>query len=180
MPPQDLYKPLPPAPIGYQPTAAQLARAAATKRFTRLYVYLPIGLGTAVVAILSLYLLYLALFPPSEDTYLFLSGLADFIAVLWLIPVVLIFGLLLAAGIGGYIYYWYVLDEAERPIPPAPKHGRIRTLLWQLDSLLVRIFPLVLEAERRITRPLIRIHAWFAYLGAWVNNFKKFIGIGKS
>ncbi|NJN53767.1 MAG: hypothetical protein HC804_02790, partial [Anaerolineae bacterium] len=67
--------------------------------FNRLYVYVPVGLITAVVLTLSLYLLYLALFPPTAETYLFLSGLADFVLILMLIPVVLIFGVTMTASL---------------------------------------------------------------------------------
>lgn len=163
-------------PTGFQPNDEQLARAAATQRFIRLYVYLPMGVVTAVVVLITLYLLYLALFPPTPDTYTFLSGLADFVMVMFLIPVVTIFGLLLTAGIGGYIYYWYVMDEAERPIPPAPAHGRIRTLLWQADSLIIRYRPKLLEAETRITRPVIRFHAWLAFVSTWTKSVKGWFG----
>lgn len=162
-------------PTGFQPSDEQLARMAATQRFIRLYVYLPMGVITAVVVFITLYLLYLAFFPPTPDIYIFLSGLADFVLVMFLIPVVTIFGLLLTAGIGGYIYYWYGMDETERPIPPAPAHGRIRTLLWQVDSLIVRFRPKLLEAETRITRPVIRFHVWLAFVSAWVNSVQRWV-----
>jgi hypothetical protein len=160
----------------FQPTDEQLARAAATQRFIRLYVYLPMGLVTAVVTLITLYLLYLAFFPPTPDIYIFLSGLADFVMVMFLIPVVTIFGLLLTAGIGGTIYYWYVMDEAERPIPPAPAYGRIRTLLWQIDSLIVRYRPKLLEAETQIARPVIQFNAWLVFIPSWLRSVKGWFG----
>lgn len=159
---------------GFTPSTEQLARAAALRRFNRLYVYVPVGLVTAVILALSLYLLYLALFPPSEDTYLFLSGLADFVLIMMLLPVVLIFGLVMTAVIGGYVYYNYFMDEADRPIPPAPPYGRVRTLLWRADSLLLMIvLPKLRRISQRITQPIIRFNGWFAYGQSWLHSIQK-------
>lgn len=165
----------PAAATGFQPSPEQLARAGALRRFNRLTVYLPVGLVTAVVLITSIYLLYLALFPPTEETYLFLSGLADFVLILMLLPVVLIFGLVMTAIIGGAIYYNFVMDEAERPIPPAPPYGRLRTLLWRLDSLLLIVIPKVRQGSQRVTQPLIRFNGWLAYIQSWLQSTQKFI-----
>jgi hypothetical protein len=160
----------------FEPRAEQIARAAALRRFNRLYVYLPVGLVTAVVLLISLFLLYLALFPPTEDTYLFLSGLADFVLIMMLLPVVLIFGLVMTAVIGGYIYYNFVMDEAERPIPPAPPYGRVRTFLWRIDSLLLLIvLPNLRHYSQRITQPIIRFNGWFAYVQAWLDTLRRLV-----
>jgi len=122
-----------------------------------------------------LFLLYLALFPPSEDTYLFLSGLADFVLIIFMIPVAIVFGLLLFGGVGGYIYYKYFLDEAERPLSPAPPYGRIRTLLWRVDDLLLQIMPKVDAAVGNISRPVIRFNSWVAYVGSWLKSIKNLL-----
>ena len=148
---------------GFQPYPDQLNRVQAARRFTRLYVYLPLGIFTAIVLIITLYLLYLALFPPSEETYTYLSGLADFVLIMFMIPVVIIFGVLLFGGIGAYIYYKYYMDEEDRPLPPAPQYGRIRTLLWRIDELLIKIMPKVDTAVGTISRPVIAFHGWLAY-----------------
>lgn len=180
-PPGNSFKPesaspLSPVTTGFEPTAEQLARAGALRRFNRLYVYVPVGLVTAVVLLTSLYLLYLALFPPTEDTYLFLSGLADFVLIMMLLPVVLIFGLVMTAVIGGYIYYNFFMDESERPIPPAPPYGRVRTLLWRIDSLLLLIvLPKLRHYSHRITQPIIRFNGWFAYIQSWLNTLRRLV-----
>lgn len=175
---EEMYQAQPIAPKGYEPTGEQRARLAAARRFRRLYIYLPLAMSTAVFAVLSLYLFYLALFPPHEGTHLFLSGLADFILALCLLPVVLIFGLVTTAGAGGYIYYWYILDEARRPIGPGPAHGRIRTLLWRVEFLFTRLLPEAHKVAARIARPVIRLNGWLAAAEAWLNNLRKIINFG--
>ncbi|GIK55245.1 MAG: hypothetical protein BroJett015_09080 [Chloroflexota bacterium] len=181
MPPGNSFKPsnpslLPPVTGGFEPSEEQMSRAAALRRFNRLYVYAPVGVVTAVVLLTFLYLLYLALFPPTEETYLFLSGLADFVLIMMLLPVVLIFGLVMTAVIGGYVYYNFFMDEADRPIPPAPPYGRVRTLLWRLDSLLLLIvLPQLRSYSHRITRPIIRFNGWFAYLQSWLDTLRRLV-----
>ncbi len=172
-PPSSLLSPV---TSGFEPSEEQIARAAALRRFNRLYVYVPVGVVTAVVLLTFFYLLYLALFPPSEDTYLFLSGLADFVLIMMLLPVVLIFGLVMTAVIGGYVYYNFVMDEADRPIPPAPPYGRVRTLLWRMDSLLLLIIlPKLRYYSYRITRPIVRFNGWFAYVQAWLDTLRRLL-----
>jgi hypothetical protein len=159
----------------FQPNEEQIARATALQRFNRLYIYLPIGLVAGLVIILSLLLLYLAIFPPSDNTWLFLSGLADFILVMWMLPMVIIMGLLLAAGIGGAIYYKYFLDDAQKPLPPAPPYGRLRTLLWRIDTLLIQLLPKLRAGESKIAQPIIRVNAWFVYLETWLHHLQSLI-----
>lgn len=161
---------------GFEPSAEQLARAASLRRFNRLYVYVPVGVVTAVVLITFLYLLYLALFPPTEETYLFLSGLADLVLILMLLPVVLIFGLVMTAVVGGGIYYNFFMDEADRPISPAPPYGRVRTLLWRIDSLLLLIvLPKLRHISQRITKPIIQFNGWFAYIQSWLDSLRRLV-----
>lgn len=167
---------LSPVTSGFEPSAEQIARATALRRFNRLYVYVPVGLVTAVVLLITLYMLILAIFRPSPELYLFLSGLADFVLIMMLLPVVLIFGLIMTAIIGGYVYYNFFMDEADRPITPAPPYGRIRTLLWRIDSLLLLIIlPKLRHYSYRITRPLIRFNGWFAYIQSWLNTLRRLV-----
>lgn len=159
----------------FQPHPEQLDRVRAARRFTRLYVYLPLGVLTLIVALVVLFLLYLALFPPTEETYVYLSGLADFVLIIFMIPVIVVFGVLLFGGIGTYLYYKYFMDEADRPLPPAPQYGRIRTLLWRVDDLLIKIMPKVETAVGSISRPVITFNSWLAYFKSWLKSMKNFL-----
>ncbi|HRQ38662.1 MAG TPA: hypothetical protein PLD25_12210 [Chloroflexota bacterium] len=173
---QSSTPPLSSITTGFEPSAEQLARATALRRFNRLYIYLPVGLVTAVVLLITLYLLIIAIFQPSPELYLFLSGLADFVLILMLLPVVLIFGLVMTAVIGGYVYYNYFMDEADRPIPPAPPYGRVRTLLWRADSfLLLIILPKLRHISQRISQPIIRFNGWFAYIQSWLDSLRRLV-----
>lgn len=158
-----------------EPTFAQAARVVALNRFNRLYVYVPVGLVTALFLALSLYLLYVAIAPPTEETRPILSGLADLILIVWLLPLVLFFGISMVLVMGGYCYYWYGLDEVERPLPPAPPHGRLRTFLWRIDNALTYYMVALRNGERRLVAPLIQAHGRWASLAVWLDAL--FIGV---
>ncbi len=156
----------------FVPTAVQLERANALKRFNRLVVYLPLGLLTTAVLGLLIYLFVLAVWPPYEDTRLFLSGIADIILILFMLPVVIIFGLLVAGIFGGLIY-----RRQSRKVDGTPtmqqKYGRLRVLLWKLDQKLSVVYRKVDQLMPRIANPVIRFNAFLAYMAAWLGQLNK-------
>lgn len=156
----------------FVPTAVQLERANALKRFNRLVIYLPLGLLATAVLGLLIYLLILAIWPPYEDTRLFLSGIADIILILLLLPVVAIFGLLLAGILGGVIYLRQSRKENATPALQQ-KYGRLRLLLWKLDQKLSIVYRKADQIMPRLANPVIRFNAFTAYITAWLGQLAK-------
>ncbi|MGD2049286.1 MAG: hypothetical protein PVH03_07315, partial [Chloroflexota bacterium] len=70
----------------YTPTPSQLERGASIKRFNRLFVYLPISFFSVVAILITILLLYLSLNPPTDETLLTISGIADAVVILGTIP----------------------------------------------------------------------------------------------
>lgn len=153
----------------FVPTAVQLERANALKRFNRLVLYLPLGLLATAVLGLLIYLLVIAIWPPYEDTRLFLSGIADIILILFMLPVVLIFGLLLASIFGGLIYQRQSRKENGTPTLQQ-KYGRLRLLLWKLDQKLSAVYRKADQLMPRVANPVIRFNAFTAYISSWLSQ----------
>ncbi len=160
-----------PEPAGfaaYQPTPAQAERADHWRRFTRLYVILPLSILSGVVLILAIFLLYLAVWPVSEQTRPFLSAAADILVIIFLLVVTFFFALILAGIFGaGFAYrrYW-----RRKPDSPLKKYGYIRILLWQIDSLVEKPIPYVNKFSENAAGLAIKINAILAYAESWLSQ----------
>ena len=152
----------------FVPTAVQLERANALKRFNRLFIYLPLGLLATAVLGLFIYLLIIAIWPPYEDTRLFLSGIADIILILFFLPVAVIFGLLLAGILGGIFYQRQSSKEDGAP-SLQQKYGRLRLLLWKLDQKLSAVYRKIDQFIPKVANPVIRFNALIAAITTWLN-----------
>lgn len=151
----------------FAPTAVQIERVQALKRFNRLVIYLPLGLLVTAVLGLLVYLLILAIWPPYEDTRLFLSGIADIILILFMLPVILLFGLLLVGIVGGMIYWRQSRNGDDQP-SLQKKYGRLRLLLWKLDQKLSTLYQQADRLMPAIANPVIRFNARLAALNTWL------------
>ncbi|GJM39948.1 MAG: hypothetical protein DHS20C20_02300 [Ardenticatenaceae bacterium] len=147
----------------FEPTAVQLQRAQDLKRFNRLAIYLPLGLLAAAAVGLLIYLLIVAIWPPFEDTRLFLSGVADIILILFLLPLLLIFGLVVAGLIGGGIYWQQSKKEDGEP-SLQKKYGRFRLLLWKLDQRLSGVYQQLDQLMPKLAQPIIRFNETMNYI----------------
>jgi hypothetical protein len=156
----------------FTPTAVQLERANALKRFNRWVIYVPLGLLATAVLGLLIYLLILAIWPPYADTRLFLSGIADIVLILFMLPVVLIFGLLLA-GIFGGLFYWQQSRKEEGEPSLQRRYGRLRLLLWKGDQKLGILFRHIDQLLPKVADPVIRFNAFMAYLNTWMSQLPK-------
>jgi len=166
----------PPAAVRpFKPNEAQLARAKRLTRFNRLFVYLPLGIFALIGLGLVLFMLYLAIWPPYADTRPFLSGLADMILILFMLPVLLVCGLVQGGLIGGIVYWRRSGSEDGGQPDPAAQYGRIRVGLWRLDQLLDKLFNKIEAILPRVAQPVIAFNAVLAYIGKWLENVKKML-----
>ncbi len=165
-----------PEPTGfaaYQPAPAQIERAAYWRRFTRLYVILPLSILSGIILILSIFLLYLAIWPATEQTRPFLSAVADILVIIFLLVVTFFFALILAGIFGaGFAYrkYW-----RQQPDSALKKYGYIRILLWQIDSLIDKPIPYINKFSKNIADLIIKINALLAYVESWLAQLKNLI-----
>lgn len=160
-------------PSTFTPTAVQLERANRLKRFNRWVIYLPLGLLATAVFGLFITLLIFAIWPPYEDTRLFLSGMADIFLIIFILPLILIFGLLLVGIIGGAIYWRRSRNEDGEP-SLQQKYGRLRLLLWKIDQqYLSKASQQIDKLMPALAQPIIRFNAFIAYITAWLAQLTK-------
>ncbi len=148
----------------YQPSPDQLARAAALKRFNRLYIYLPLAVFSVVGLVLVGLLLWGTLSPNIVGTREFVSGLADLILILAVLPMMLLCAIVPAAYIAWVVY---------RRQQPQREHGRFQTLIWRLDSLVTKAQDKTSDVMPKVATPVIKGHSWLAYLQSFIKNIKR-------
>ncbi len=153
----------------YKPTDAQTERAAARRRFNRLYVYLPIWLLTAVILVLTGIMVWSVFTPAAAENAAFLSGVADLILIMVLLPSIILWGVIVGLPIA-----YYVNRYQERRKEPTPdqvyvrQYGRFRLILWQIDHKVEQLSQFIQERILPvIVRPIIRVHELAAALKAW-------------
>lgn len=145
----------------YEPTAQQAERAAALRRFNLLFVYLPIGLLSAIVVVIVVILLIVAIGQQNAEALLFLSGLADVALVIALLPVIVIGAVLL-----GLIFYGYTQGRKRGTAPIR----QTQTLLWRMDNLVGRIYVRTATTADRIAQPFMTLQGAFAYVRSLITQ----------
>jgi hypothetical protein len=153
-------------PQSYEPSAAQVERAAALRRFNWLYVYAPLGLLALLALVLVGLLAWGVLSPHVVGTAAFASGLADIIIILTIIPLQVLCAIVPLAAIG------YVLYRRQQP---KREHGRLQTLFWKIDTFLDKAAAKVDTALPKAANPVIRGYALAAYWRTFINAVKKLV-----
>ncbi len=155
----------PPTPEPYQPTEAQLGRAAALKRFNRLTVYLPVTFFALIVLILFVLMLINAL--PNETSFStrqLLSGLADIILIVSIIPIWLVLTIIPV----GAIAVWVQMRQKD----VSPLRG-LQILLWRVDSKVGQLKAKTDEVAPKVAAPVVTAHARITFVSAWLNALKR-------
>jgi hypothetical protein len=157
----------------YEPDEEQIARAAARRRFNWLYIYMPVLMLTAVILILTGFMIWRVFAPTDAVNAALLSGLADVILILALLPTILIWGAIVALPIGFYIYrYQQQREEPAEDQVYIHKYGRFRVLLWRVDHKLGEGQQLLNERILpALARPIIRLHALVTAVKAWLQQW---------
>lgn len=170
----DPAAPITPAPP--PPTAEQLARAAALKRFNRLTIYLPVGLIVFVWLVLVLALLWLTVFgqwaniSPTQLAYYrnLVRGIAD-------ISLIVFFTLLLIVGMIPIILTAALVKRQRERRALRPAGVRPLPLMWRLENLILSIQQAIAGVLPMIARPVTNLHAAAAYVRALFIEIKKIL-----
>jgi hypothetical protein len=119
----------------------------------------------SLVGLVLIGLLLWGVFSPNiVGTREFASGLADLVVILTILPLLLLCAIVPAAAIGLAIY---------RRQQPEREHGRFQTLIWRLDTLVTKIQDTTSQTVPKAAAPLIKSHAWMAYVRAFLQNIKQ-------
>lgn len=153
----------------YRPTAEQLARDEQRLRYLRRNVYLPIIIAAVVVVVLFALVIALAFGIGTPQAASFIAGLAALIVILFSIPLIFLMAVMPIA----WLAFRLNRRQRRKEFPetgPMAYRGRFQILLWQLDGMLGSAQPRVEGVGRRLRRPLINLHARFAYLRKFLNG----------
>lgn len=153
-----------PQRVNYQPSPAQVERAKALRRFNRLALYLPVGLVAALIVLITIFLLYFALFEADSQAIITLSAVADSIIIIYAIPTMLLCGLFPTLFIIAFA------QGRQRGMAPIQTTRRI---LWQIESQLIRVQGKINEVAPKVTGPLISLHSRFAFLCTFITRLRQ-------
>ena len=149
------------APIAYLPTPEQLERKAALRRFNRLYLYLPMGIFSAVAIITAIALFWGAFSPDSTQRRVFISAVADIVVILATIPLILIF----TAFVGGAVAAYFYMRSL-----PKQENGRVHIFLWQINNGINKVANKTDEIAPKLTKPITASHGVHSYLSSFVHT----------
>jgi hypothetical protein len=151
----------------FTPSVEQLERERALRNYNRKFIYLPVLVAVAITVILIV-LMLVALFAPGPGgSAAFLSGLADTILVMWMIPMTVL------CAIGPILYIAYLVNLRQRqsqlpPDSPLLKHKRSQMAMWQAQNISNRIDKETEGISDRIAKPFITLDAFTQYIFAWL------------
>ena len=153
---------------GFTPSSEQLERERQLQRFNRLYIYVPVGVFTAFGIFLFVLMLVGIFAPGLTGAEEFLSGLADTILVLWMIPMMVLFAVTPIA------YVAYLVNRRQRrsmlpPDSPLLRHSRAQMALWKAQNIAGSLEETTDSAADKITQPLINANSKAAYTFAWLD-----------
>lgn len=162
------------ANVAIQPTVEQKERLNRLKRFNWLFVYLPMLIFVLIIAALIGVMVWGVFSPQNETHLLFLSGLADLILIMILLPTLLLCALGPAA-LGGLIYFWNT-GRKTRKEALLPVEGLwLQRQLWRLEGLIDKGQSQLNIWLPRIVQPVIQVNGWLAYVQQWLMRIRKMI-----
>lgn len=145
----------------YLPTPVQLERAAALRRFNRLFVYLPVIFAAVIGLIVIGLLFWVTLVQPGEESRETVSGLASAVVILASIP------MLLVCAIPSLLIIGLTVQARQKEMAPIK---RVQTIFWRIDSLVLRIQSAVNESVPKVADVVIRGHAAMAFVRNLLNK----------
>lgn len=145
----------------YQPTTAQLERAAALRRFNRWFVYLP-AIIAAVIALFVIGLLFwVTLIQPGENSRETVSGIASAVIILVSMPMTVL------CALPSVLVIVMFVEGRKRQMAPIK---RVQTIFWRIDSLVLRLQSAVRDFTPKAAGVVIRVHAAAAYVRNLLNQ----------
>ena len=143
--------------MGIEPTAVHKERLASRQQFNWYFVYTPIIILSLILIILTGLLIWGAFSPHITGTREFVSGVADIIIILTILPMTLMCLAPPLATIGFIIYRRRKQEERK-------KYGRLQTLFWRIDNIIDIVQAKIEQILPKIGQPVIRLNAILAFI----------------
>jgi hypothetical protein len=155
----------------YQPTAEQLVRDEAMKRFNRVNVTLPLVIAVLIALGLFITLTVFAFLPNFMPVRSFISGLADLVIILFSIPMIV----LCAIPPIAYLAIVYRNRQQRQLFPqsgPMAYRSKVQTLFWLLESKLDQVLQAAEKATAKQAELIMNLHARFEYYSALIDRLQ--------
>lgn len=158
-----------------QPTAAQEKRRTELRRFNRLVITVPVSL-TALAWLLSILgLIWLSIagewfaIDTNQTHYReLLSGVADVVTMLLLMPLLLLCALPIVGAVALVVYRKRKKDDSTPSEPSLP-------LFWRIENKVVMVHDAVARATPKLAKPVINAHSMVSFIKRLVLEVKLFI-----
>lgn len=147
-------------PVAFQPSAEQLARADALRRFNWLYIYTPLIMLAVVTVSLVFWLTWGMLFATELGISQMrerVSAVADLIIIALTLPATLMCLLLPGLGIA------LLVHDREREMT---RIAWLRTWLWRLDSLVAQVRDKTAENAPKVAGQVVQFNGRVSYFRA--------------
>jgi hypothetical protein len=162
----------PPSRTTYRPTAEQLARDEALKRYNRRSVTIPAAIISLIALGLFVLLLVLAFgLSQTGAARQFIAGMSALTIILISIPLIFFMSVLPIA----YAAWWFNRRQQRKLYPetgPMAYRGRLQTLLWQLESYLIQGQRYVERGSDTVINPIINSHVRWAKAEGFMRGLK--------
>lgn len=158
-----------------QPSAEQLARKRRRRRFYRLRAVLPVTLVALLWLGVTLLLLWLAVvgkwFAVDTDQAYYrtlLSGIADIVLILSLLPLLLLCALPSGLAVGLAFYR----RSKKRAAPDQPEK---LPFFWRVENIVIRVNGRLEEVLPKVARPVASAYALVAFVRAFMRELREII-----
>lgn len=149
---------------GIEPTAVQQTRATSSERFNWLVIYTPLIILGLILLILTGLLIWGSLSPHVVGTREFVSGVADIIIILAILPMTLMC-LVPPLAIVGFTIYRRRNKKEEKE-----KYGRLQRLFWRIDNIIDIVQAKTESTLSKIGQPVIRLNAILAFISTFLDH----------
>ncbi len=139
----------------FEPSTRQLERAASIRRFNRIYIFLPISLASIIALALTILLIFLALGIGTVEVRETISGIADSVLILTIIPTMVLCAIVPTAFIAVSI------QTRQRGIAPI---RQTQFFFWRVQDWLGLLGTRIGNLMQKIREPIMRISARYVYI----------------
>ncbi len=152
----------------FEPSAVQLARAAALKQYNWFSIYIPLIIVAVLIVSAAVWMLWGTVINPDLENQrvILVSALADLVIISVTLPMIVACLILPIAAVALVNYD----RKRERT-----RIESLQRLLWRVDSVFEKIRQKVEETTPKISKPVIQLNSYIAFIRRFFLRLKQII-----
>ena len=139
----------------FKPSNQQLERARNIRRFNRIYILLPVSLAGIIALVLTILLIILALGIGTDEVRETISGIADSVLILAIIPTMVL------CAIVPSVYIAMSIQMRQRGVAPI---RQTQWFFWVVQERLGFLGARISRLMEKFREPFVRISARYAFV----------------